>query len=113
MVAALTELYGAPTRPSTPSRASASAVDGIAVLAEWQQADVHVAVRRSRYTESFSLVITSLPLEATARKARATALTLDAREAPAREAALAKKRADDLQQADEQTRTTNKKVFRP
>jgi hypothetical protein len=113
MVAALTELYGAPTRPSAPSRASANAVDGVAVLAEWQQADVHVAVRRSRYTESFSLVITSLPLEAIARKARATALTLDASEAPAREAALAKKRADDLQQADEQTRTTNKKVFRP
>ena len=113
MVAALTELYGAPTRPSPPSRASADAVDGVAVLAEWQHADVHVAVRRSRYTESFSLVITSLPLEAMARKARATAMTMDVREAPAREAALAKKRADDLRQADEQTRTTNKKVFRP
>jgi hypothetical protein len=83
------------------------------VLAEWQRPDVHVAVRRNRYTESFSLVITSLPLETVARKARATAVTMDAREAPAREAALAKKRADDERQAEEQARTTNKKVFRP
>jgi hypothetical protein len=113
MIAALTELYGAPTSPSVPPRANADAVDGVAVLAEWRHADVHVAVRRSRYTESFSLVITSLPLEAIAGKARATALTMDAREAPAREAALAKKRADDQRQAEEQTRTTNKKAFRP
>jgi hypothetical protein len=111
MIAALTELYGAPASPSAPSRADA--VDPVAVLAEWRQADVHVALRRTRYTESFSLVITSLPLEVVARKARATALTMDAREAPVREAALAKKRADDERQAEEQTRTTNKKVFRP
>ena len=112
MIAALTEVYGAPTRPSTSSRTSADA-DGVAVLAEWRHADVRVALQRGRYTESFSLVITSLPLEAVARKARATALTMDAREAPAREAALEKKRADDLRQAEEQARTTNKKVFRP
>jgi hypothetical protein len=113
MIAALTELYGAPTSPSARPRASADAVDGVAVLAEWQHADVHVAVRRSRYTESFSLVITSLPLEAIAGKARATALTMDAREAPAREAALAKKRADEQRQAEEQRREANKKVFKP
>ena len=111
MIAALTELYGAPASPSAPSRAGA--VDAVAVLAEWRQGDVRVALRRTRYTESFSLVITSLPLETVARKARATAVTMDAREAPAREAALAKKRADDERQAEEQARITNKKVFRP
>jgi hypothetical protein len=113
MIGALTDLYGAPTRPSPPTRASVDAGDAVDVLAEWQRPDVHVAVRRNRYTESFSLVITSLPLETVARKARATAVTMDAREAPAREAALAKKRADDERQAEEQARTTNKKVFRP
>jgi hypothetical protein len=113
MIAALTDLYGAPTRPSPPSRASADAGDSVAVLAEWRRADVNVAVQRNRYSESFSLVITSLPLEAIARKARTTALTMDAREAPAREAALAKKRADEERQSEEQARTTNKKVFRP
>ena len=112
MIAALTGLYGVPTSPSTQSRATADAVDGV-VLAEWQQADTHVALRRSSSSDLFSLVITSLPLEATARKALATALVMDAREAPAREAALAKKRADDQRQAEEQVRTTNIELFRP
>ena len=113
MIAALTELYGVPTIRSTRSPADAAAIDGVSVLAEWQDADVHVTLGRSRYNELFSLVITSLPLEAIARKARATALTMDAREAPAREAALAKQRAEDQRQAEEQARTTNVKQFRP
>jgi len=109
MIAALTELYGVPAE----SRARADVVDGLALLAEWQHGDASVALRRSQYSESFSLVITSLSLEPVARKARATALVLDAREAPAREAALAKRRADDQRQAEEQIRTANKNVFRP
>jgi hypothetical protein len=113
MIAALTELYGVPLNPPARSRASTDAADGIAVLAEWQHADAHVALRRSLYNESFSLIITSLPLEAMARTAKATALTMDAREAPAREAALAKQRAEDQRQAEELARSANKKVFRP
>ena len=110
MIAALTGLYGAPA--SISSRA-ADAVDPVAVIAEWQREDVHMTLRRSRYNESFSLVITSLSLDSLARKAQATALVMDAREAPAREAALAKKRADDQRQLEEQTRTVNMKVFTP
>ena len=110
MIAALTDMYGAAT---IPTRASADAALGITVLAEWQQADAGVVLRRSQYNESFSLVITSLPLEAVARKAQTTALMLDAREAPAREAELARKRADEQRQAEEQARTANKKVFKP
>src|SRR4030095_9661894 len=99
MIAALTDLYGAAT---IPTRASADAALGITVLAEWQQADAGVVLRRSQYNESFSLVITSLPLEALARKAQTTALMLDVREAPAREAELARKRADDQRQVEAQ-----------
>jgi hypothetical protein len=111
MIAALTELYGAPAASVQPR--AADAVDPVAVIAEWRREDAHMILRRSRYNESFSLVITSLSLDAVARKAQATALVMDAREAPAREAALEKKRADELRQAEEQTRTTNKKVFQP
>jgi hypothetical protein len=110
MIAALTDVYGAATSPTRPS---ADAALGITVLAEWQQADAGVVLRRSQYNESFSLVITSLPLEAIARKAQTTALMLDVREAPAREAELARKRADDQRQVEEQARTANKKVFKP
>lgn len=112
MIAALAEVYGAPKGVGAQAR-PAAAVDGGTVLAEWQAADTQVVLQRSRYSESFMLVITSLPLEVIARKASATALVLDAREAPAREAALVKKRADDQRDAEEQARTANKKVFKP
>jgi hypothetical protein len=113
MIAALTEVYGVPASSGAPSRAESQTADGVAVLAEWRDTNVHVALRRVHYNDSFSLVVTSLPLEAIARQARATARTIDAREAPAREAALAKKRADDQRHAEEQVRATNRKVFRP
>lgn len=108
MTAALTQVYGA--RSATPLAAADPLQN---VLAEWRDGETHVALRRNRYNESFSLVITSTPLEASARKAQATAATLDAREAPAREAAQSKKRADEQRQAEEQARTENKKVFKP
>jgi hypothetical protein len=110
MIAALTDVYGAAI---IPTRGSTDVALGITVLAEWQQADAGVVLRRSQYNEAFSLVITSLPLEALARKAQTTALMLDVREAPAREAELARKRADEQRQAEEQARTANKKVFKP
>ena len=58
-------------------------------------------------------MITSLPLDIIARKAQATAVAMDQREAPAREAALLKKRADDEKVAAETTQSTNKKAFQP
>ena len=113
MIAALTELYGVPTGKAAPPRAAADALDTVAVIAEWRQEDTHMSLRRGRYNESFSLVITSVSLDAIARKAQASALVMDVREAPAREAALLKKRADEQRQVEEQTRTANKKVFTP
>jgi hypothetical protein len=113
MIAALTERYGAPMAASVRPRATSDVLDTATVIAEWRQEDAHIALRRSRYNESFSLVITSLSLETLARKARASAVTMDAREAPEREAALAKKRADEQRHAEEQARTTNKELFRP
>ncbi len=113
MIAALTELYGAPTAPVAQPRAAADAVAPAVVIAEWRQEDTHMGLRRGRYNESFALVITSVSLDAIARKAQASALVMDVREAPAREAALLKKRADEQRQAEEQTRTANRKVFTP
>ena len=113
MIAALTELYGAPTGPAAQPRAAADAVDA-AVRDCRVAAGGHAhGLRRGRYNESFSLVITSVSLDAVARKAQASALVIDLREAPAREAALLKKRADQQRQAEEVTRTANKKVFTP
>jgi hypothetical protein len=115
MIGSLTAVYGPASPRSLPRRAPsrAAASDADVVLAEWRQADTSVVLQRGRYSESFVLVITSLSLDTLARKAQATAEVMDDREAPAREAALLKKRADEQRQAEEQVREANKKVFRP
>ena len=115
MIGSLTAVYGAPSSPALrpPQSSSAAVLDAPVVIAEWRQADTTVVLQRRQYSASFFLVITSLSLDTVARKAQATAAIMDEREAPAREAALLKKRADDERQAAELTRSTNKKVFQP
>jgi len=115
MVGSLTAVYGAPSSPAPRTRTTSSlvALDAPVVIAEWRHADTTVVLQRKEYSESFFLVITSLPLDVMARKAQATAVAMDQREAPAREAALVKKRAADEKLAAETTRSANKKVFQP
>ena len=115
MVGSLTAVYGAPSSPSPRTRTTSSliALDAPVVIAEWRHAETTVVLQRKEYSDSFFLVITSLPLDTIARKAQATAVAMDQREAPAREAALLKKRADDEKVAAEHVRSTNKKVFQP
>lgn len=115
MVGSLTAVYGAPSSPAPRTRTTSSlvALDAPVVIAEWRHADTTVVLQRKEYSESFFLVITSLPLDVIARKAQATAVAMDQREAPAREAALLKKRAADEKLAAETTRSANKKVFQP
>lgn len=115
MIGALTAVYGPrSTAPaSTPARPDVDSLDTPTVLARWRQGDSSIVLQHSSYGGSFRLVILSVPLEALARKAQATAVTLDAREAPAREAARAKAQADADKAAAEKTRTTNKAVFKP
>jgi hypothetical protein len=115
MVDSLTAVYGAPSSPSPRTRttSSADAWNAPVIIAEWRHADTTVVLQRKQHSESFFLVITSLPLDKIAGDAHATAVVMDQREAPAREAALLKKRADDEKAAAETTRSTNKKAFRP
>lgn len=115
MVGSLTAVYGAPSSPAPRTRTSSSllALDVPVVIAEWRHAETTVVLQRREYSESFFLVITSLPLDIIARKAQATAVAMDQSEAPAREAALLKKRAADEKLAAETTRSANKKVFQP
>jgi hypothetical protein len=72
-----------------------------------------LTLNQSPYGGGFSLVIISVPLEALARKAQATAVTMDGREAPAREAARTKELADAARAAAEKIRTANKDAFKP
>jgi hypothetical protein len=115
MIASLSAMYGPrSTRPApTAPRSSFDSLDTPMVIATWRQGDAALALNQSPYSGEFSLVITSTALEALARKAQATAVTMDAREAPAREAARAKEQADAARATAEKTRTTNKATFKP
>lgn len=115
MIDSLAGVYGPrSTAPvSTPARPVIDSLDTPTVLARWRQGDTSIVLQHAPYGGGFGLVILSVPLDALARKAEATAVTLDAREAPAREAARAKAQADAEKTAAEKTRATNKAGFRP
>ena len=115
MVTALSATYGPPSpKTATPAPRSASeSLDSVTTVATWRQGTSTVELRHSAYRGSFVLVITSVPLEALARKARTTAEALDAGEAPAREAARAKAEADAARDEAAKTRSTNKATFTP
>jgi hypothetical protein len=116
MIASLTPIYGARLTPKAPRAAReipGSSPGSTALLAEWQKGETHVSLYRSAYDSGFGLVVLSAPLDGLARTATATAVVMDAREAPVREAALLKKRQDDAKAADAKARDTNKGAFRP
>jgi len=114
MIASLTAMYGLRSMaPSAPQRPAIDSLDTPTVLATWRQGDTRIALQQSTYGGTFGLVIVSVPLEVLARKAQATAVTIDAREAPLREAARAKAQADAEKAAAVKTRTTNKATFKP
>jgi hypothetical protein len=115
MIASLTTMYGPPSPLPAPG-ARYSAQDGIdtpAILASWREGDTIITLQQSVYRDSFGLVIASSSLEAMARKAQATAVTMDVREAPAREAAREKAEAEAAVAAAEKTRSSNKATFQP
>ena len=115
MITSLSATYGPrSTRPApTAPRPAFDSLDTSTVIATWRQGDATLTLNQSTYGGGFSLVITSIPLEALARKARATAVVMDTREAPAREAARDKEQADAARAAAEKTRTTNRDTFKP
>jgi hypothetical protein len=112
MIAALTEPYGLPTARPRPVRRNDS-LSFAAPIARWTGDGTTVVLSHTAYSRTFSLVIASTAIEARARQAEATAVRLDAREAPALEVARAAA-ADAAAKADAaQTRSTNKEAFRP
>jgi hypothetical protein len=115
MVTALSATYGPPAARAgaTAPRPAFDSLDLSTTIATWRRGDTTVELTHSAYRSSFGLVITSVPLEALARKARTTAEAMDVREAPAREAARAKAEADAARAAEVKTRMTNKETFTP
>jgi hypothetical protein len=115
LVAALTAKYGPRSTGRRPVAATSGSdsIDAPAVVAWWQEGETTITLIRFPYSSRFALTIASVPLEALARKARAAAAILDAREGPAREAARVKAQVDAERAAAAKTRTTNQATFEP
>jgi hypothetical protein len=115
LVLMLSDIYGAavvsPVR--SPTRDLFQPSDATMPIAMWEDGDTVVSLYWSDYRAAFGLAVMSQTRDAAARLAAAAAVTLDEREAPAREAARHKQDAADRKAADERTRATNKGAFRP
>jgi hypothetical protein len=114
MIASLVAIYGPRAATVMAARRPAyDSLDTVTPVANWRQGETTIVLGHSTYRDGFSLIITSTRLEALARTAQAAATTLDAREAPAREAAKAKAEAELRRAAEEKIRSTNKATFTP
>jgi hypothetical protein len=102
-----------PTHAARPTARAYDSYDAVALIAEWQQGPTKMTLSQATRGAAFSLVIVDVPVEALARTAQESAVVMDAREAPARDAALQKKREEDARAAEERTRATNKRAFVP
>jgi hypothetical protein len=115
MIAAISAIYG-PTsrlasRPIGPQTSQYGFPD--TPLAIWGDTASSITLLRVAYPETFRLVVTSTHLENLASRAIATAVRMDAVEAPQREIARQKKEADDALAAQEKVKTENKALFKP
>ena len=116
MIEAVSVMYGLAVKPSQAKGRLALSVydDPGTLVAQWATVDNSVTLYRlSSYSTKFRMVVMAEPVGALARTAAARSVVLDAREAPAREAARVKKDADDRRIAEEEARSTNKATFRP
>jgi hypothetical protein len=116
VIEAISGMYGPAARlPAESTRAGASPGDeesGVRI-ARWGDGEYTAVLYRSSYAAGFRMIVTSVPLNALARRAEAQALRLDEREAPQRERARQKKEADDTRAAQEKARLANKSAFIP
>ena len=114
MIDAVSSAYGSASNVPEKSPVASSQVRGESGtrIAHWGGGDYSVVLYRSTY-RSFRMIVTSLRLDALARRAEAEAARLDERDAPRRELARQKKDADDKRAAREKARLANKALFRP
>jgi hypothetical protein len=114
MITSLSAVYGPRSTLTAPVAARSNDIlDAPMPIAHWRQEDTLIVLNQSAYTRGFGVVITAVKTEAAAKKAHAAAVVIDAREAPAREAARAKAEIQARQAAEEKTRATNRDAFKP
>jgi hypothetical protein len=111
MVEAISTKYGNATRPadeiSFPTNELYRSTEK--VIARWEDSQYSINLVRSRFLNSFALVMFSKRLDARADAAIAKSIKLEGQEDPQKEIDRQKKETDDLEAA----RQRNRKIFRP
>jgi hypothetical protein len=111
MVQAISTKYGIATRPtgeiSFPTNELYRSTQ--TVIARWEDSQYSINLVRSRFLNSFALVMFSKQLDAQADAAIAKSIKLRGQEDPQKEIDRQKKETDDLEAA----RQKNRKIFRP
>lgn len=111
VVQAISTEYGTPTRPvgeiSFPTNELYRSTEK--VIARWEDSQYSINLVRSRFLNSFALVMFSKRLDAQAEAAIAKSLKLEGQEDPQKEIDRQKKKTADLEAA----RQKNLKIFRP
>ena len=115
IIESLSASYGAPVPRSAIARTdlAADVLLENTVLAQWNNAASSITLLRDTYSPEFQLIVSSKPLTARARTAIREAITLDALDAPRREAEQRKQDVADTDAARDKVRSTNKTAFRP
>jgi hypothetical protein len=113
MIKALSATYGTPARPTAQIAYHSYYAEAAPVLARWEDAQYSYNLIRSDDPSSFAMVLYSKQLDALAQPAIVEAVRLEALAAPEKEAAQAKKQAEDLQALQEKSRLANIGSFRP
>src|ERR1700682_902105 len=111
MVQAISTKYGTATRPageiSFPTNELYRSTQK--VIARWEDSQYSINLVRSRFLNSFALVMFSKRLDGQADAAIAQSVRLEGQEDPQKEIDRQKKETDDLEAA----RQKNRKIFRP
>jgi len=111
MVEAISTKYGTATRPAGeinfPTNELYRSTEK--VIARWEDSQYSINVVRSKFLNSFALVMFSKRLDVQADAAIAKSIKLEGREDPQKEIDRQKKETDDLEAA----RQKNRKIFRP
>ena len=111
MVEAISTKYGTATRPAGeinfPTNELYRSTEKI--IARWEDSQYSINLVRSKFLNSFALVMFSKRLDAQADAAIAKSIKLEGQEAPQKEIDRQKKKTDELEAA----RQKNRKIFRP
>ncbi|MBX9604095.1 MAG: hypothetical protein K2X35_24035 [Bryobacteraceae bacterium] len=113
MVEAVSNLYGAATRPNVQISFQSDHAEVAPVIARWEDADHACDLVRTGYGGSYALVLYSKKTSALAAAAVREALRLDVAEAPGREAAAKRKQQEADRAELQKARSSNAPKFKP